>query len=328
MPLISVIVPVYKAEPYIEACVASILNQTYRDFELILVEDGSPDRSGEICDALARTDSRIRVLHKANGGAATARNAGLDTAKGKYIAFIDGDDVIHQEYLQFLVWLLEKHDADIAMCHYDFFTEEGVWSNESPDMAAEVTLVTGAEILQDFSNHCYRMRMISMCMKIFRKEIFDDLRLPVGSTEEDSIILPHIMERSGRIVQHQAKLYHWRVTPGSVSRSGLSSKSFHRIEISRLAAEFFIKRKNTKQANHFKTMFLRRTMRYYYRVKDENPSLMPDFIPYLRQYRKLFIRYFLSGGMCKRERIAYALFLVCTPKARGFLEAVYGPKDL
>ena len=124
MHLISVIVPVYKVERYIEKCVASILEQTFQNFELILVEDGSPDRSGEICDMLAKRDSRIRVIHKENGGAATARNAGLDVAKGDYIAFVDGDDSIHPQYLEFLSNLINRSGADIAMCHYGFFSKE------------------------------------------------------------------------------------------------------------------------------------------------------------------------------------------------------------
>ena len=134
---ISVIVPVYKAEKYIEACVQSILSQTYDDFELILINDGSPDASGTICDALAAGDHRIRVIHKENGGAATARNAGLDAARGDYIAFVDGDDLIHPQYLELLLAMLQKDKADVAWCHYDFFTDESSFSSLPLDVEQE-----------------------------------------------------------------------------------------------------------------------------------------------------------------------------------------------
>ena len=107
--LISVIVPVYNVEKYLAKCIDSLLAQTFSDFEILLVNDGSPDASGQICDALAKSDDRIRVIHKENGGAASARNSGLDAAKGDYIAFVDGDDLIHPQYLECLLALIQKN---------------------------------------------------------------------------------------------------------------------------------------------------------------------------------------------------------------------------
>jgi len=123
--MVSIIVPVYKSEKYLTACLESIFKQTYQIFELILVNDGSPDCCGEICEEWAKKDHRIRVVHKENGGAASARNAGLDIAQGKYIAFIDSDDTVHPQYLEHLVALIESANSDIAMCHYDFFLKTG-----------------------------------------------------------------------------------------------------------------------------------------------------------------------------------------------------------
>ncbi|MBO4872263.1 MAG: glycosyltransferase [Lachnospiraceae bacterium] len=117
-PEISIIVPVYKTEAYLEACVRSILAQTYSDWELILVDDGSPDRCGEICDRLAGEDPRIRVLHQENGGVSRARNAGLEAARGAWLAFVDSDDRIETEYLQFLYDLTLKHAVPMAACAY------------------------------------------------------------------------------------------------------------------------------------------------------------------------------------------------------------------
>lgn len=119
MPEISVIVPVYKVEPYLDRCVRSILNQTFTDFELILVDDGSPDQCPQMCDEWAKKDERIRVIHKENGGASAARNAGLDAACGRYIEFIDSDDWVDCEIMEYLYTLLKNHpQAQIAQCEW------------------------------------------------------------------------------------------------------------------------------------------------------------------------------------------------------------------
>ncbi len=319
---ISVIVPVYKAEKYIESCVKSILAQTYGDFELILVEDGSPDRSGELCDTLAETDTRIRVIHKENGGAATARNAGLDVAKGDYIAFIDGDDCVHPKYLEFLLAVQKETNADFVMCHYDFFTEEGDWFNSEPQMDYE--LLNGAQLLADFHAHCRKVSLISLCMKLFKKEVFEGLRIPEGQTAEDSLVLPLILECTGLIARLECKLYHWRQTPGSVTRGGVNTNFFHRINISDFYVRFFTKRGDRRQADHFKREFLQRTLCHYYRVTREKPELLPDFQPYLTQYRRRFWNYWWTKGMCVRERVAYAMFLVAPSMAQKFYKQVHG----
>ena len=124
-PRISVIIPIYKAEKYIEKCVRCLLKQTYDNLEVILVEDGSPDSSGMICDKLASEDKRIRVVHKENGGAATARNAGLDIMTGEYIAFVDADDYMEENYIETLYQLLIKHHAQVSICSFKTVDENG-----------------------------------------------------------------------------------------------------------------------------------------------------------------------------------------------------------
>ena len=116
MPKISVIVPVYNVEKYLRKCIESILNQTFREFELILVDDGSTDSSGKICDEYALKDSRIKVIHKENGGASSARNAGLDVAKGEYIGFVDSDDWIEMDMYGELYRLIKENNTDISVC--------------------------------------------------------------------------------------------------------------------------------------------------------------------------------------------------------------------
>lgn len=125
----SIIVPVYNAEKYLDRCVNSILNQTYRDFELILVDDGSRDGSGKLVDTYADKDPRVIVIHQENKGVSAARNKGISIAKGKYMAFVDADDYVSEEYLEILVHTLKHEDADIVCCNYDYVYDDHIEDN-------------------------------------------------------------------------------------------------------------------------------------------------------------------------------------------------------
>ena len=123
-PLISIVIPVYKVEKYLERCILSIINQNYSNLEIILVDDGSPDDCGLICDNWAKIDNRIRVIHKENGGLSDARNAGIKIATGEFITFIDSDDYVLDNYIEYLLELIFKYNADIAICNFHQLFEE------------------------------------------------------------------------------------------------------------------------------------------------------------------------------------------------------------
>ena len=123
-PLISIIVPIYKVEDYLDRCIQSILNQSYKNIEIILVDDGSPDRCGSICDAYALTDSRVKVIHKENGGLSDARNAGLEVVNGSLIGFVDSDDLIHPRMYELMLNALTSTHSDISICYYTAFSSE------------------------------------------------------------------------------------------------------------------------------------------------------------------------------------------------------------
>ena len=179
MPELSVIVPVYNAEKYLHKCVDSILNQTYRDFELLLVDDGSPDQCGRICDAYATQDPRVKVIHKPNGGVSEARNVGLDKAKGNYISFIDPDDWVEPDLFRSTIDFCKTKQTDIVcfeVCevrknkkkfHYRFA--------ENKIFAAQDAL---QKILTDIIDN-------SPCNKIYKKAVWNGVRFPVGRRFED-----------------------------------------------------------------------------------------------------------------------------------------------
>lgn len=183
MPLISVIVPVYNVKDYLAECIESILLQTLKDFELILIDDGSTDNSGEICDEYEKREHRIKVLHKKNGGLSSARNAGIDIAKGKYICFIDSDDYVKNTYLEYLYELVKSQKCQIAVCSIiRFDVVHGTFSSINDDN--KVYLSTEAAFRYMFLHEKYYG--VFAWNKLYKKELFNDIRYPEGKYYEDS----------------------------------------------------------------------------------------------------------------------------------------------
>ncbi len=176
--MVSIIVPVYQVEKYLQRCVDSILCQSYRDIQVILVDDGSKDTSGKICDQYAARDTRVQVIHKTNGGLSDARNAGLDVFIGQYVMFVDGDDCIHPQTVQLLLDGIEQYDADIACCNIDHFTEKP--KAETP---------RGQFYLVDIWQQMCDTPEFSVCNRLFRRELFSQVRFPVGRLFEDQFVI-------------------------------------------------------------------------------------------------------------------------------------------
>ena len=178
--LISVIVPIYKVEKYLHKCIDSILAQTYTNLEIILVDDGSPDNCGKICDEYAAKDSRIKVIHQPNGGLSAARNAGLDIATGDYIGFVDSDDYIAPDMYEKLYNALVKNDADMAICDYQRF------GNELPydEMSLTTEVITGLQAMEK-QNTVINCSFVVAWSKLYKSFIFSNVRFPVGKINED-----------------------------------------------------------------------------------------------------------------------------------------------
>ena len=191
---ISVIVPVYKVEPYLRKCLDSIVGQTYRNLEIILVDDGSPDNCGAICDEYAARDERIKVIHKENGGVASARNAGLAMANGDYIGWIDSDDWIETDMLEFLLEGAQRHGADIAVCgRVEVYPTRQVplgWENEKIlDAEQAIGFLLEDDLLRNY-----------LCDKLWRRELFQDICFPEGRNFEDVAVTYRLIEKAEKIV--------------------------------------------------------------------------------------------------------------------------------
>lgn len=210
--LVSVVVPVYRVQEYLERCVDSLVAQSHAKLEIILVDDGSPDRCGELCDAYAARDIRVRVIHQPNAGLSAARNAGMRIARGEYLAFVDSDDWVHEEYVATLLRLVHDHDADISMCLFSW-----TLSDEVPpvDPEGEVRVLSPREVLALLDGPL-DMAVAVAWGKLYRRSLFEGIEYPVGRTHEDDYTTHRLLSRARRTALTSAPLYHYRLRPGSI----------------------------------------------------------------------------------------------------------------
>ncbi|MBQ9135761.1 MAG: glycosyltransferase [Lachnospiraceae bacterium] len=225
--MVSVIVPIYKVEAYLEKCIKSIQSQTYAELEIILVNDGSPDGCGAICDKYAETDNRIRVIHKENGGLSDARNKGLDIATGDYVLFVDSDDYIHPQMVEILLYHLEETEADMAVCGFKqveekaevvfphFITGKTIECTESED-----NTITTREVFegQAVMNNLQYKNLLTVVAwnKLYKAELFEKIRYPKGRIHEDEFLTHWLLHLCKKTVYTDAELYYYLQRNGSI----------------------------------------------------------------------------------------------------------------
>ena len=209
--MISVIVPVYSVEPYLRQCVDSILGQTFKDLEILLIDDGSPDRCGNICDEYSSIDSRVKVYHTGNRGLSAARNLGLQNASGEYIGFVDSDDWIEEDMYEVLLRLLEETEADVSVCDYtqepvsfekNFYPEKAVYNGTNAMIA-----LLNKEINYNVWN------------KLYRREMLQGIRFPEGKNYEDIAAMHSIMHVARKAAVIPTVKYHYRVRNESITKT-------------------------------------------------------------------------------------------------------------
>ena len=300
--LTSVIVPVYKVEKYLSRCVDSILNQTYPDFELILVDDGSPDNCGKICDEYAEKDSRIHVIHKKNGGLSDARNAGMEYAFNKgaseWITFIDSDDWVAPNYLEELLGICKKYQADIGVCRLQRCKEyTQVSSGYDIDYIGNVC----DALFYDGGLACYA------CAKMYKTALMADYRFPKGMYMEDFYLIPEIIMSANRIAVTERQLYYYFENDNSILGS-LSLVKFQdawkgyerQIELFEDRIEVFLRK---LQINSFvKNIFFA-----YQLAKNNSDTYLKNEIKQTKKYGKKIIKKYRSDIDNKDDEIKRAL---------------------
>lgn len=237
LPLISIIVPVYRVEAYLDRCVRSLVEQTYENLEILLVDDGSPDRSGELCDQWAARDSRIRVIHQANGGAGKARNTALDMARGALIGFVDSDDYIAPRMYEHLYSLMTA-EIDIAEC-----TGRATEDDDCPlyeDAAPVLTHVTNVEAM----GLNIRDEMFTQLIwnKLYRRSVIGDLRFPEGNLIDDEFFTYKAIGNARQLVHSSCCLYAYRQQAGSVMHKPYSLRRLQGIQAHRERLDYLQER--------------------------------------------------------------------------------------
>lgn len=233
-PLISVIVPVYNVEKYLKKCVDSITSQTYKNLEILLVDDGSTDSSGQICNEFEKNDARIKVIHKKNGGLSDARNAGLDRAKGQYYAFIDSDDYIQDNTIEIMLNAIKKNKSEIAVCNMIRFLEEGE--------TVQFYCPTDHEVLYQGNQRYKTLNQPSVCNKLFEAELFEGIRFPKGKYYEDTFVYHEVLYRANNIVLTGTDSYWYLSREDSiVGQPQYTERYFDFIEAVYKRADFLLK---------------------------------------------------------------------------------------
>lgn len=221
MPKVSIIVPVYKVEEYVHECIDSILNQTYKNIEVILVDDGSPDRCGAICDEYAKKDDRIIVIHKTNGGVSDARNVGLQRATGEYLAFVDPDDSIKKDYIEKLYMGIVHSGADVCICSVEDVFEDGLKGLATDiNYVKENVIISGKQateyVLED------KVIVSHLWDKLCKKELYEGITFPTKHRFcEDMYIMHEVLFKAKKVLMITDKLYTYRHRKTSISYTNM-----------------------------------------------------------------------------------------------------------
>ena len=292
MPKINVIVPVYKVMPFIHRCVDSILAQSFNDFELILVDDGSPDKCGAICDEYAAKDNRIHVIHQKNGGLSAARNAGIDwtfaNCESEWLAFIDSDDWVHPFFLDYLYRAVQVSDLKVSAC---LFAHSDAEASNNVDFIY-TKMVWDKYYLRDWSNGVVAWN------KLYKKELFQELRYPLGKIHEDEFLTYRLLERAGSVAVVDRELYYYYQ-----NAYGITKRSFTIARLDGIAA--LVEQVHYAKQKGYSDFYLNRTQALLGRLTeyicDCNESVILDksekekALHYLRsELRKLL----LFDGKC------------------------------
>lgn len=264
-PLISVIIPVYNVEAYLTECVESVLAQTYEQFEIILVDDGSPDNCPAMCDGFAARDSRIRVIHKENGGLSSARNAGIDAARGDYLAFIDSDDLWTPLFLERLYRAVSETGADFAVCLFRRF--RGNPPEELPESVQTVTLTQreAFECLFGLRNE----NMVVATNKLYHAETFRNIRYPVGQIHEDEAVIHELIGNAKTVAWVDERHYLYRQAPNSITTAAFDLRRLDEMYAKERRIAYFDDRGMQDLADRTRIVYLNNLMRLYRTVQAE-----------------------------------------------------------
>lgn len=221
MPKVSVIVPVYKVEEYLPACLESVSKQTFQDFELILVDDGSPDTCGAMCDAYAAEHVNTKVLHQQNMGLSEARNQGVKIAAGEYITFIDSDDYVTPDYIEYLLYLCEKYETDVSVARRVIF-----WDGEEVKFPNQKNTDCMLPVPEALTRICYGSVDICAWGKLYKRHLVERYPYPKGQLYEDTATTYKIVGDANAVAYGTRVVYCWRQRQGSITHAVITERHY------------------------------------------------------------------------------------------------------
>lgn len=316
--LISIIVPVYKVEKYLEKCVNSILEQSYHNLEIILVDDGSPDKCGKICDEYQKKDSRIKVIHKKNGGLSDARNAGIRMALGQYLGFVDSDDYIAPDMYEHLFSIMKERNADIGVCNACVVSE-----NSLPEFTDDLQPVVfeNNECLKAMI--CDKLFTVNTWNKLYKRHVFDEIEFPVGKLYEDLATTYKLIEKANKIVVSKARKYAYVQRDGSIMNQTAFKMKTDKIDIVEEMWIYF-----SKANRSFNTELQAGIIEYiindiFKMIGSHNANKNPEY----RERVRLFIKnnenaVFSNKYISNRKKAVLYMYLLCP----AVLSCVYSIK--
>ena len=302
-PLISVIVPVYNVEEYLDRCVGSIINQTYENLEIILVDDGSPDHCPQMCDEWAKKDSRIKVIHKKNGGQASARNDGLNIAKGDLTGFVDSDDYIDREMYESMYRIMQENDCDIVECTKCDFTDDEPCRTVN---SGEIIVMDQSEAIGDFLKETHLK--CTVCNMLVKAEIAKQVRFDDGKTHEDILWPYRAYMLAERVAYVDEAFYFYFQRPGSTMNKKYSEKRFDGLDA--LEERAGLVKHDYPQYYHLATRSYMGACMYQYQYLSRQPQ-NDDY----ERYKGILHERFCSGvqkglfdGLSLKYKLWYSLF--------------------
>lgn len=312
---VSVIIPVYKVEEYLDRCLTSVVNQTYTNLEIILVDDGSPDNSGALCDEWAKKDSRIRVIHKENGGQSSARNRGISESTGAFIAFVDSDDFVDKDMIKVLMQMHYETGCKMCACsYYKHFNPARDCVNETPNTEVEY-------ITCEYANTYLIGDMLgvdnSSWNKVYDRELFSDILFPEGMIYEDLYIMANLMYEANELAITEYKGYYYCINMQSTTRD-ISPKKRYSLTVGLKRRENFFTEKGLTELKRKlqATILLNSYYQYYFARYKKDKKYTEIYKNDIKEYRKKCKNNPYLTRACKGCNLLYtisktAFYLLC-----------------
>lgn len=316
--LISVIIPVYNVQEYLEKCIESVLNQTYKNLEIILVDDGSTDNSPVICDDFAKQDKRVKVIHQTNHGVSNARNAGLNASTGNYIFWIDSDDYIKENCIEKLYALLQKYDADMSICNYIQGSDRDYKFIEQNDDEEVFNSEQGLEYI--YKDHHYSFIMAASWAKLIKTSLYEGLNYPNGKIFEDIYMSHHLISRCNKIAYKNEIMYYYYQWPESILGKKLYKEKLDYLGAFKERIHFFESLGYEDLKEKARIQYLHSLIWEFSRAKDIlHDQEMVKYI--IKEYRKYYTLGTVNNEV-KHETKSYMFMFYISPYGRDFMDKV------